>query len=69
MSQEGHDSVTATKLLGQDAMPPGTMVFKACVDRHSRLPLDQFYDEDLTVTGRHSASVRWGLDHLPTSSE
>ena len=67
--QEGRDSVTATKLLGHDAMPPNTVVFKACVERRARLPLDHMYDEDLSVTGRHAASVRWGLDHLPTSSE
>lgn len=61
--------MTATKLLGYDAMGPNTVVFKACVDRQSRLPLNGMYDEDLTVTGRHAARVRWGMEHLPPSGQ
>ena len=61
--------MTATKLLGQDVMEPNTLVFRASIERQSRMPLDQYYDSDLAVTGRYGADVRWGQDYTPVSGQ
>ena len=67
--QAGRESVTATKLLGVDAMPSNTVVLRADIGRDARLPIGSLLLEELGVTARYKAQVRWGQDHVPASSQ
>ena len=67
--QAGRESVTATKLLGVDAMPSNMVVFRADIGREARLPIGSLLLEELGVTARYRAQVRWGQDRVPASSQ
>ena len=68
-AQAGQDSVTATKLLGVDVMPSNVVVFRAEIGKQARLGVGSMLMEDLGVTARYAAQVRWGQDQVPASSQ